>query len=57
MIRVKVRSLNVQTYVSNKFILNSSKSDFKLEQSQVEVESLGRKVKKIAHELIKMRNY
>ena len=27
-ISVKVRSLNVQIYVSNKFILNSSKSEF-----------------------------
>ena len=47
MISVKLRSLNMQIYVSNKFILNSSKSHFKLEQWQVEVKSTGRKVKRL----------
>ena len=45
MIRVRIQSLNAQIYVSNKFILNSSNMNFKLEQWQVEVESIGRKVK------------
>ena len=46
LIRVKIWSLNAQIYVSNKFILNSLKSNFKLEQWQVEVEFTGRKVKR-----------
>ena len=28
LIRIKIQSLNVQIYVSNKFILNYTKSDF-----------------------------
>ena len=47
LIRIKIRSLNTQIYVSNKFILNFSKSDFKLEQWQVEIESTERKVKRL----------
>ena len=39
-------------YVSNKFILNSSNLIFKLEQWQVEVESTGRKVKRLKSETI-----
>ena len=42
-----MQSLNAQIYVSNKFILNSSNLIFKLEQWQVEVESTGRKVKRL----------
>ena len=42
---VRIRSLNAQIYISNKFILNSSNLNFKLEQWEVEVESAGRKVK------------
>ena len=44
-IRVRIRSLNAQIYISNKFILNSSNLNFKLEQWQVKVESTGRKLK------------
>ena len=47
LIRVKMRSLNAQIYVSNKFILNSSNLIFKLEQWQVEVKSIERKVKRL----------
>ena len=52
MISVKPRSLNARFYVSNKFILNSSKLIFKLEQWQVEVESTERKVKRLKSETI-----
>ena len=47
-----MRSLNARFYVSNKFILNSSNLIFKLEQWQVEVESTGRKVKRLKSETI-----
>ena len=50
-IRVKIRSLNAYIYVSNKFILNSSNLILKLEKWQVEVESTGKKVKRL-----KLRN-
>ena len=50
LIRVKMRSLNAGFYVSNKFIINSSNMIFKLEQWQVEVESTGRKVKRLKSE-------
>ena len=46
-ISVKTRSLNAGFYISNKFILNSSKLIFKLEKWQVEVESTERKVKRL----------
>ena len=52
LIGVKTRSLNARFYVSNKFILNSSNLIFKLEQWQVEVESTGRKVKRLKLETI-----
>ena len=52
LISVKTRSLNARFYVSNKFILNSSKLIFKLEQWQVEVESTERKVKRLKSETI-----
>ena len=45
LICIKIQSLNVQINVSNKFIPNSSNSDFNLEQWQVEVESTKKKVK------------
>ena len=47
LISVKTWSLNARFYISNKFILNSSKLIFKLEQWQVEVESTGRMVKRL----------
>ena len=50
LISVKTRSLNARFYVSNKFILNSSNLIFKLGQWQVEVESTGRKVKRLKSE-------
>ena len=52
MICVKTRSSNARFYVSNKFILNSSNLIFKLGQWQVEVESTGRKVKRLKSEAI-----
>ena len=50
LISVKTRLLNARFYVSNKFILNSLKLIFKLEQWQVEVESTGRMVKRLKSE-------
>ena len=50
LIRVKIRSLNAQIYLPNKFMLNSSKYDFKLEQWRVEDESTWRKVKRLKSE-------
>ena len=49
-IGVKTRSLNERFYISNKFILNSSNLNFKLEQWQLKVESTERKVNRLKSE-------